>query len=605
MPNHHQQILSLIEDTQEFTYLHNHFNRFNPFKVLQVDNYEIRHSNVLAWLMDPKQNHDFGSYFIKKLIAKVFVNPVNFEDEDKSANYDVLQLSRHSYQDLIVYKELATSNKKRIDLLAVSHLHRVVILIENKFWAKESKGQLEEYIEFVRKGYEGYKIIPVFLTLLDEEPTHEDYLMLGYSEVLDILNNMIIANEDYMNRDVHSFISYYIDILEDQLVQNDELNEMGMALYKNHKEAIELLSYSGKERDPSSELVPIYNEYKETIDFIVKVGNSFLREAFIRFAQIMKWPEHLYTPHFRLPNFIEQTWHEQFDDNDLRKKWWMNKGLIAWFEQVDNRLQLKVEVGPLHHEGRVRLLKALAARGIDIKEQAFEEGRQYTGIYRDTDRPSSWEDVDSLVECMQKIYQKDSFQSLLRLINEAIVTKYDDSVPVPELAIEKTRLAHSPLEQAFTQFVNEQSIPLNYYNLHRTLPSFVEAKWTQLPSEYKVSEKYWLGYPLIAWFESRNSTVRLIVEVGPLPHMERTLLLKSLEEQGIPIRVLAYEEGRQFTRIFSKAVPVQNMENTKELKMTIDQLVSSSEYVSVKQKMKQAITSLQVGNLVHTGNLDN
>ena len=83
MPNHQQQILSLIEDSQEFTYLHNHFNRFNPFKVLQVDNYEIRHSNVLAWLMDPKQNHDLGSYFIKKLIAKVFVNPANFEDEDK------------------------------------------------------------------------------------------------------------------------------------------------------------------------------------------------------------------------------------------------------------------------------------------------------------------------------------------------------------------------------------------------------------------------------------------------------------------------------------------------------------------------------------------
>ncbi|MFC5591263.1 PD-(D/E)XK nuclease family protein [Sporosarcina soli] len=62
--------------------------------------------------------------------------------------------------------------------------------MENKFLSNESEGQLEEYIEFVRTEYEGYKIIPVFLTLQDEEPTHEDYLMLGYSDVLDILKNV-------------------------------------------------------------------------------------------------------------------------------------------------------------------------------------------------------------------------------------------------------------------------------------------------------------------------------------------------------------------------------------------------------------------------------
>lgn len=102
-----------------------------------------------------------------------------------------IHISRHSYHDLVVYKELATSNRKRIDLLAVSSFHQVAILIENKYWSTESEGQLEEYIEFVRTAYEGYKIIPIFLTLQDEEPTHEDYLKLGYSDVLDILKNII------------------------------------------------------------------------------------------------------------------------------------------------------------------------------------------------------------------------------------------------------------------------------------------------------------------------------------------------------------------------------------------------------------------------------
>ncbi|WP_248512756.1 PD-(D/E)XK nuclease family protein, partial [Sporosarcina sp. NCCP-2222] len=271
MTNQSQQILSLIEDSQDFTTLDNHFNRFNPFKVLQVDNYEIRHSNVLAWLLDPRQNHNLGSYFIKKLLAKVFVNPANYEDEDKLSNYNVLQLCSHSYHDLDVYKELATSNRKRIDVLAVSAVHKTVVLIENKYWASESEGQLEEYIEFARSTYEGYKIIPIFLTLLDEEPTHEDYLMLGYSDVLGILQNLLSSQVHYMNSHVHAFLSYYVDILEDQLVQNEELNEIGMALYKNHKEAVDFLYQHGqdadlREVDDSDAVLHTYLRHKETID---------------------------------------------------------------------------------------------------------------------------------------------------------------------------------------------------------------------------------------------------------------------------------------------------------------------------------------------------
>ncbi|MCG7333665.1 hypothetical protein MHZ95_00070 [Sporosarcina sp. ACRSM] len=117
-----------------------------------------------------------------------------------------------------------------------------------------------------------------------------------------------------------------------------------------------------------------------------------MREAFIRFVRKLDWPNQLYTPHFRTPNFIEQTWGEHFDENDLRKKWWMNKGLIAWFKQADNRLKLKVEVDPLHHENRIRLLQVLKAREIDVKDRTFEEGRLYTRIYKDADYPDTWED---------------------------------------------------------------------------------------------------------------------------------------------------------------------------------------------------------------------
>lgn len=60
------------------------------------------------------------------------------------------------------------------------------------------------------------------------------------------------------------------------------------------------------------------------------------------------------------------------------------------------------------------------------------------------------------------------------------------------------------------------------------------------------------------------------------------------------MRSLAYEEGRRFTRIYSRALPVENSENAEELKTAMDKLVSAGEYVSVRDGMAWAIAALRV-----------
>ena len=47
----------------------------NIFRILKVDNYEIRHSNFLAWLFDPAENHGLGNLVFKTFIKILFENP--------------------------------------------------------------------------------------------------------------------------------------------------------------------------------------------------------------------------------------------------------------------------------------------------------------------------------------------------------------------------------------------------------------------------------------------------------------------------------------------------------------------------------------------------
>ena len=46
-------------------------NDFNIFKVLRLENYEVRHSNFLAWLFDNAASHKMGLLFLKNVLKLV------------------------------------------------------------------------------------------------------------------------------------------------------------------------------------------------------------------------------------------------------------------------------------------------------------------------------------------------------------------------------------------------------------------------------------------------------------------------------------------------------------------------------------------------------
>ena len=105
------EILALLDNSVEFEKLHSKFNRFNPFKILKVDKFEIRHSNMIAWLLDPTENHHLSSMFVNKLLSKTFVKA---ENEELIGQYNFIKLHKQSLQDLEVFREVQTENNKKL-----------------------------------------------------------------------------------------------------------------------------------------------------------------------------------------------------------------------------------------------------------------------------------------------------------------------------------------------------------------------------------------------------------------------------------------------------------------------------------------------------------
>ncbi|WP_374718230.1 PD-(D/E)XK nuclease family protein, partial [Neobacillus sp.] len=320
--------IAQLDHSKDFARLHQKFHQFNPLKVLRVDQFEIRHSNVLAWLLDPNENHQLGSFFIKKLLSRLIMRP---ENEEKAEGWNFLSYFYASFSDAEVYREVKTETNRYIDLLIIVPSQKLVLLIENKFHAGESLGQLEDYLSYARKCFEkdGYTILPVFLTLASDAPSFQDYWVLDYYDVLEIIQSHIEFNREAMSDNVYDFLVYYTAILQEQLVQDEEANELALEVYQANQAAIDLLFLSQHEEyrkqpryrkvfeqmteitdEQKHALRKIYEKKKQTIDFIFKIGSNVLREAFLSFVQLENIPEEVYRAHIRVPNFILPEWQD-------------------------------------------------------------------------------------------------------------------------------------------------------------------------------------------------------------------------------------------------------------------------------------------------------
>ncbi len=85
--------------------------KFNLFDILKASRNEIRHSNVLSWLLDPNENHGIGDIFTRKLIQ----NLIKYNSYSK----DIFKLLLLDFYSFSIYREW-----KNIDILMVSLMRK-------------------------------------------------------------------------------------------------------------------------------------------------------------------------------------------------------------------------------------------------------------------------------------------------------------------------------------------------------------------------------------------------------------------------------------------------------------------------------------------------
>lgn len=200
-----KSIIHLV-NSRTYQELEAYYSQKSVFHILGVARNENVHSNFLAWILNPNEIHNLGTYPMKKFLELLVIMeidapytlsskiPENIADAIISGNYDITdtkiireKVVDYGRIDLLVDLKLSINNSEE----------SLKIVLENKVYSKEHSDQTQIYYNWAKKQFQDTgHIIFVYLTPLSNLdlmslPTQQcvckQYIQINYQYLVNYL----------------------------------------------------------------------------------------------------------------------------------------------------------------------------------------------------------------------------------------------------------------------------------------------------------------------------------------------------------------------------------------------------------------------------------
>lgn len=228
-----QALEAFVVENADLETLEGLLEQFNIFEAIGVVRQELRHSDFLAFLLDPRQNHRLSDAFVRRLLQKILIAAKDLAPSLSPVHLDSWDLGR-----IEVRREW-----QNIDILLVDQPNRLVVVIENKIDSTEHSGQLGKYLRLVGAEYPApeWQWLAVYLTPDGEDPSETDYLPADYGLVADAVEAVAESRRPALDPAVHAVLVHYARMLRRHIVTDSEIADLCRRIYRRHQRALDLI----------------------------------------------------------------------------------------------------------------------------------------------------------------------------------------------------------------------------------------------------------------------------------------------------------------------------------------------------------------------------
>lgn len=226
-----QALDALLLNNPEFEKLETLLDQFNIFEAIGAVWRELRHSDFLAYLVDPKQNHGMGDAFLKRLLQGIAIKP-----DSKRMPVRVVDLDVWDLNQVTVLREW-----QNIDILVVDEEHQFAVIVENKIASVEHSGQLHRYRQSVKNQYPEYRLISLYLTPDGRSPSDDAYIPISYGLVCETVEAYANRRASLLGAEIRALMIHYAQMLRRHIMPDSELADLCRQIYWKHRKALDLI----------------------------------------------------------------------------------------------------------------------------------------------------------------------------------------------------------------------------------------------------------------------------------------------------------------------------------------------------------------------------
>jgi hypothetical protein len=228
-------------------------------EILGVNRNENCHSNFLAWILNPAENHKLRDFALKKFMENMVNSKLLKTGALPSEIRGMLTCRAYSVTDAEVARERNLGSSGRVDILIETVLRpdnqnggktecKIRIVIENKVESTEGQNQTQKYYNHYNKHNDGYFNLFAYLTPLssirleeleESECGCKEFVQLNYQLIVDTI--LEPALEMGMPEHAKSIITDYIRSLSKPSFNDegtDYQEEIIMAVGKKEKKLL-------------------------------------------------------------------------------------------------------------------------------------------------------------------------------------------------------------------------------------------------------------------------------------------------------------------------------------------------------------------------------
>ena len=204
---------------------------FNVFEAIGHTRSEERHSDFLAFLLDPNETHGLGAEVLRRFVVTI-LKSMRLEDRPLSPSEVMLT----DFESCQVLRE-----HHKVDVLCVDESHRFLLAIENKIGSSEHSDQLGRYRSFLEAQYGDFRRILAYLTPDNDEASDGNWTPVSYTDVLSIVELLATTQKDEISNAVALALDHYAVMLRRNIVIDDDLVSVARTIYRKHRAALDFI----------------------------------------------------------------------------------------------------------------------------------------------------------------------------------------------------------------------------------------------------------------------------------------------------------------------------------------------------------------------------